>query len=260
MRRSALLTTTTTALGAMLMGAVLLGACGRRTAYESPIFEELRTNAGARRGVAIVTDDNETNREAAEALAGSLAGECSAEALGVKGSMDECLAAARERGVEGLVTCRVIEYDPYDPQRLVVSLTLARPGGALRMSAQEVMALGRDVGRSPGFSTTHHESSTTVKIGLSGDWYVLYAKHIGLGTSPEDLLEAEILLRDPKRFFPFAAREIAARLSSPKSAKLARRGELPAGETVPAPRPTETARAPAPAPDSHTLGALRGLR
>lgn len=234
---------------------MFLGACGVRTAHEPPLFEEIRTNAGAHRGVAIVTDDNETSREAAEALAAPLAGACSAEALGIRGSMEECRAAARECGVERLVTCRVIEYDPYDPQRLVVGLAVEDAGCPSRMSADEVMALGRGIGGArPRREARRRPFEKTVSIDLATrtkSWMLAYAAEIGLGESPEDLLEAEILLRDPARFFPFAARHIAR--------------QVPTGSLGPAPRPSETPSAPSLAEKagpkgSHTLGALGDLR
>ena len=66
----------------------------------------------------VTADDTETQREAARFLVAPLAAEYLAESLGVARSPDECLAAARERGLDMLVTCRVIEYDPYDPARI----------------------------------------------------------------------------------------------------------------------------------------------
>lgn len=240
MRRLALL-----AAGAMLLGGCLARTANRPTGpAERPTIED--TAESARRGVAVIADDTETQREAARFLVAPLAAEYLAESLGVARSPDECLAAARERGLDMLVTCRVIEYDPYDPARLVVGITLDDAAGSGRMSAREAMALGRSTGgpsrRARGPAKTIHidlgaSSGSKGSRGSKG-WIRAYARDAGLGESPESLLEAEIFLRDPARFFPFAAKQIAARVpvAEEKEKQVPARSAKPVPVRRPAPR------------------------
>ena len=81
-----------------------------------------------------------------------------------------------------------------------------------------------------------------VDLRSTKSWFASYASACGLGDSPEDLLEAEILLRDPARFFPFAAKHIAR--------------EALTAET-PSPEP---AGVPSPEPTRPALGILGDLR
>jgi hypothetical protein len=222
------------ATGTMLLSGCLAGTVGR------PGGPQAIENATARapRGIAVIAADSETRREAARLLAAPLAAECLAEPLGVARSLDECLAAARERGLDKVVTCRLIEYDPYDPARLVVNVTLDEAGGSLHTSAREAMALGRSTG---GRSRRTRGPSTTVEIDLgapakSNGWIRAFATDAGLGESPDGLLEAEILLRDPARFFPFAAEQIAARI--PAAEEKERQAPADGAKPVPVRRPS----------------------
>ncbi len=205
-------------LALLAAGAVLLGGCLAGTVDGPGGPDERRTimdtTEGGRRGVAVIADAAETRREAARFLVTPLAAEYLGESLGVARSLDECLAAARERGLDSLVTCRVIDYDPYDPARLVVNITFDEAGSFRHMSAREAMALGRSTGvGAAGSSSRARDLAKTIHMDLGAPSKGLiraYAMGAGLGESPEGLLEAEILLRDPARFFPFAAKQIAA--------------------------------------------------
>ncbi len=146
-------------------------------------------------------------------LAPALASGLDAADLGPAESERAARAAARAVGAELVLVCRVAEYDPYDPQTLVLELALVDVAAG-RLDAEDVMALGTAPALPQGARVRERTLwAARAEIDAGSDEMLrAFAVERGLLGTAKDLVEASILVRDPERFFPFAARRVASRV------------------------------------------------
>jgi hypothetical protein len=152
-------------------------------------------------------------RRLGEALAAELGG----RNLGMMRRDAASHAVASAAGSGRVLACTVSAYVPYDPVRLVVRIEL-HEAGPRPMSTHEVLALGTSPSASPSERVSSAAGGAHVAIDFgSEEVLAAYAmsQEGGRRVDAVDLLEAEILLRDPARHFPFAARRIASVVQAP---------------------------------------------
>jgi hypothetical protein len=152
------------------------------------------------------------DREAARTLCGPLAASLGADHLGLHETLVEAKAEAMKRTVETLLAFSIVEYVPYDPSRIVIRAELVETGAG-RVSAQDLVAFEHaPCAPDAPLGTSGLRWSTTVSVDAGSERTLSEFADRHLTThqdSTQDILEAEILLRDPARFLPFAARQVA---------------------------------------------------
>jgi hypothetical protein len=192
----------------LALGVAALAGCARS---EGPTASAPRPRV--RSSIVVTAVIAEGLDDARRLLAPSLASGLGAADLGPMESERAARAAARAAGAEHVLVCRVAEYDPYDPQRLVLELALVDVAAG-RLSAEDVMS----VGMTPALPRRARPREAILwaaraEIDAASDEMLrAFAVERGLAGIGQDLLEASILIRDPERFFPFAARRVASRV------------------------------------------------
>lgn len=166
-----------------------------------------------REGVVATAVVSDSQGDAERLLASALASAVGATDLGHAASGRAARTAARATGADYVLICRIQKYDPYDPQRLVLDLALLDVASG-RLSAADVMALGWTAALPPEARAREKTLwSARAEIDAGSDEMLrTFALERGFIGTRKDIVEASILIRDPARFFPFAARLVASRV------------------------------------------------
>ncbi|MHC5053512.1 MAG: hypothetical protein ACYTKD_02210 [Planctomycetota bacterium] len=212
----------------LALAIAMLAGCART---DAPSAAAPRTRAHERvhEGLVATAVVSEKPGDAERLLAPAFASAVGAADLGAATSELAARTAARAAGADLVLVCRVSEYDPYDPQRLVLKLALVDVAAG-RLGAADVMAFGWTPAHPPGGrerETVLWAARAEIDAG-SDEMLRAFALERGLVGGRMDLVEASILVRDPERFFPFAARRVASRApvrasQAPKAGALAAR-------------------------------------
>jgi hypothetical protein len=196
---------------------VALVSCARLTA---PVVEAPLPGSGAPATVAhgraraeriAVAMISRSPGEIERTLGAALAAELDAVEVDAAGDAQRARALAGRAGAARLVTCEVVEHAVYDPMRLTVRLSRADVADA-GLSARDVERLTRSAfaPRAAAPRETERAECVTVDAGAEPTLIEYALRHLGDSFGADQyLLEAEILLRDPARFVPFAAAQIA---------------------------------------------------
>jgi len=189
--------------------AAFLAGCAK-----SEVVEEAPPRARVREGVTATAVVSEGHDHAERMLAPALARSVGAVDLGRVASARAARTDARAVAADLVLVCHVKGYDPYDPQKLILSLELVDVASG-RMGAEDAMALGWR-GSIPPEALAREETLWTADAEIDAGSETMLRDYatteLNLYGMRKDIAEASILLRDPARFFPFAARLIASRV------------------------------------------------
>ncbi|MHC4253036.1 MAG: hypothetical protein ACYS9X_28285 [Planctomycetota bacterium] len=199
-------------IGVLLALAVAMLAGCARTGAPSGAAPRTRVHERVHEGLVATAVVSEKPGDAERLLAPAFASAVGAADLGPATSEREARTAARAAGADLVLVCRISEYDPYDPQRLVLRLVLVDVASG-RLGAADVMAFGWSPSHQPGAREREKVLwAARAEIDAGSDEMLrAFALERGLVGGRKDLVEASILVRDPGRFFPFAARRVASR-------------------------------------------------
>jgi len=193
---------------AMFCLPLLSCSCARVSAVSAAEAPAVASSGdgGATAAVAVIGAGHD---EAEEAIGASVASDLVAVHVGVVSDLAAARVAAGASGAGTLIACKVLAYSPYDPSRVSISYTVTDAGHG-KPSWEDVMRSSRRASARDDVGSGVRRRSLTGAVEVdAGDERTLneYAS-ARLGErwgGPHDLLEAEILLRDPARFLQFAA-------------------------------------------------------